>query len=43
MGKEDSFESSCNVGGVGDFMTIFGYLMGLWGRLIFCCLVSGVG
>ena len=29
MGKENSFESSCNVGGAGDFMTIFGYLIGL--------------
>ena len=25
MGKENSFESSYNVGGAGNFMTIFGY------------------
>ena len=28
MGKENSLESSCNGSGAGDFMTIFGYLMG---------------
>ena len=29
MGKENSFESSYNGSGAGNFMTIFGYLMGL--------------
>ena len=28
MGKENSFESSCNGSGGGDFMTIFVHLMG---------------
>ena len=41
MGKENSFESSHNVSGAGDFMThIWLLLISLWGRLIF--LLSGV-